>query len=101
MLKRLIYNLIVVGTLLFGVGMINTSLMGYVMADEEECEHASQKGCMHECPIHMPCQMGDGKRCEKCGHPEKGCMHECPVHMSYQKVCEKKCEKCGHITSIS
>ncbi len=55
MLKKFSYSLVVAGVLLFGVGVVNTALIGPAMAEE--------------------------KRCDKCGHvpskAEKDCKCEC------------------------
>lgn len=56
MLKKFGYSLVIVGALMFGVGVVNTGLIGTAMATEE-------------------------KKCDKCGHmPSKGekdCKCEC------------------------
>ncbi len=63
MLKKFGYSLIVVGSLMLGVGVVNAVLVGSVVAGEEE------------------------KKCEKCGHlpskPEKDCKCECHVKKGY------------------
>ena len=38
MLKKFGYSLVVVGALLFGVGVVNTVLVGSAMAQEKKCD---------------------------------------------------------------
>ena len=56
MLKKFGYSLVVVGALMFGVGVVNVAFMNSATAAEE-------------------------KKCDKCGHlpskPEKDCKCEC------------------------
>jgi len=63
MLRKFGYSLIVVGALMLGVGVVNTMLVGSVVAGEEE------------------------KKCDKCGHlpskPEKDCKCECHAKKGY------------------
>lgn len=55
MVKKFGYSLVVMGVLMFGVGVVNTALVGSAMAEEKKCEK-----CGHEC-----------------SKPEKDCKCEC------------------------
>lgn len=55
MLRKFGYSLVVMGALMFGVGVVNTVLVGSAMAEEKKCEkcgHTSsqaEKDCKCEC----------------------------------------------------
>jgi hypothetical protein len=55
MLKEFSYSLVVVGALMFGVGVVNTALVGSAMAEEKKCDKCghmpskAEKDCKCEC----------------------------------------------------
>lgn len=55
MLRKFGYSLVVMGALMFGVGVVNTALVGSAMAEEKKCDkcgHTSsqaEKDCKCEC----------------------------------------------------
>ncbi|GJQ47737.1 hypothetical protein [Candidatus Kuenenia stuttgartiensis] len=79
MLKKYGVGLAFIGALMFGVGTVNTVLVGSAMATSHE----------------------EGRECEKCGHlptkPENDC--KCVCHT--KSDVESKCEKCGHLPTKS
>ncbi len=55
MLKKFGYSLVVVGALMFGVGVVNTVLVGSAMAEEKKCEkcnHSGKEGKDCKCDCH-------------------------------------------------
>ena len=57
MLKKFGYSLVVMGALMFGVGVVNTVLVGSAMAEEKKCEKCG----------HLPSQKEADCKCE-CHH---------------------------------
>lgn len=56
MLRKFGYSLVVMGALMFGVGVVNTVLVGSAMAEEKKCEKcghlSSQKEADCKCECH-------------------------------------------------
>ncbi|MDQ1272940.1 MAG: hypothetical protein QG591_1570, partial [Planctomycetota bacterium] len=57
MLRKFGYSLVVMGALMFGVGVVNTVLVGSAMAEEKKCEKCG----------HLPSQKEADCKCE-CHH---------------------------------
>jgi len=55
MLKKFGYSLVIVGALMFGVGIVNTVLVGSAMAEEKKCDKCghlpskAEKDCKCDC----------------------------------------------------
>ncbi|HHT9113021.1 MAG: hypothetical protein HZA47_00630 [Planctomycetes bacterium] len=55
MLKKFGYSLVIVGALMFGVGIVNTVLVGSAMAEEKKCDKCghlpskAEKDCKCAC----------------------------------------------------
>ena len=57
MLRKFGYSLVVIGALMFGVGVVNTVLVGSAMAEEKKCDKCG----------HLPSQKEADCKCE-CHH---------------------------------
>ena len=57
MLRKFSYSLVVMSALMFGVGVVNTVLVGSAMAEEKKCEKCG----------HLPSQKEADCKCE-CHH---------------------------------
>ena len=57
MLRKFSYSLVVMSALMFGVGVVNTALVGSAMAEEKKCEKCG----------HLPSQKEADCKCE-CHH---------------------------------
>ena len=55
MLRKFGYSLVVMGALMFGVGVVNTVLVGSAMAEEKKCEKCGQLPSQKEADCKCEC----------------------------------------------